>query len=126
LELIDKDGHAEYRVADNVSMSYNLLGAEIDFLFKWQPYMVWNIWREAKVFYHSLDANEYIRKMVEKNYYEYGSAHYTINMGWDEIVRLKEEYKCLTCDGAGWTEGSDRHPHEIVNCKKCNGSGLKS
>lgn len=53
---MEKDGHKIYLVADNISMSYNVLSPEIDLSVHWQGPMVYNIWKNAREFYHKLDA----------------------------------------------------------------------
>jgi len=130
LEMTDKDGHKTYLVADNVSMSYNLLRPRIDLTKNWQAAMVHNIWKDAKEFYHSADAHEYANKLEENGYYEYGCASFKVKADWEEIVRIKEENKCLTCDGRGYFEkqaypeipDSDVMCHD--NCEACSGMGL--
>lgn len=126
LELTDKEGHKEVRVADNVSMSYNLLSPEIDLTKNWQVQMVFNIWKDAKVFYHKLDAREFVNKLQEHNYYEYGSAWYELNLGWDEIVKLAQETKCKATDCDNGSIPDPRHEYGVLCCPNCRGTGAEN
>jgi hypothetical protein len=88
LELNGAKGYKEYRVADNVSVSYNTLGLEIDLTDKEQVDMVYHIWKNAKEFYGRSDVREYVDKLGEENYYEYGNATFRINMDWADFILL--------------------------------------
>ena len=123
LEMIDKDGHREYLVADNVSMSYNLLGPDIDLSVHWQGPMVYRIWRNASRFYHRLDSREYARKLEENGYYEYGTGFFKLNGDWDDVIKANEENECPHCHGDGTVNVVGRTIDE--RCETCKGSGLK-
>ena len=123
LEMTDKDGHKEYRVADNVSMSYNILGPDIDLSVHWQGPIVHNIWKEATVFYHQLDAYEYSHLLEESGYYEYGTGSFRLNGSWEDVVKAKDENECLKCKGHGFIETEGTHYQD--KCLDCKGSGLK-
>lgn len=120
LELIDKDDHREYRVADNVSASYCLLDPDVDLSVHWQGPMVFNIWNEARVFSHILDAIEYSNELEEDGFYEYGTSTFSVKGNWDDVVKAHKDNICEKCNGSG-----DSSETEVFNpCEDCNGSGL--
>ena len=89
LEMTDATGIKTYRVADNVSMSYNTLSPEIDHSDKEQMEMVYHIWKDAKEFYHDLDAFEYAHRLEDDDYYEYGTAIFHIHLDWESIMKTQ-------------------------------------
>jgi len=126
LELTDAQGHKEYRVANNVSMSYNTLGLEIDLTDKEQVAIVYNIWNESKEFYHSKDAHDYANNLEENGYYEYGIAFWKIDADWETIVKLKEKDSCIPCGGSGELECFQNAWGEHGSaCPDCNGTGFR-
>lgn len=91
LELIDKVGNKEYRVADNVSMSYNTLPIDIDLTNKEQLEMVYNIWKDALSFNTKVEANMTAHKWEEEGYYEYGTAVWRLNIDWEDFILLAKK-----------------------------------
>lgn len=123
MELIDKDGNKEYRVSDNVSMSYCILSPEIDLAIHWQGPMVERIWRDASIFYHRLDARECAKLLEESGYYEYGMSSFYLNADWDDVVKARYENECYHCHGSRWVDVIGRTISE--KCETCDGTGLK-
>lgn len=125
LEMTDAAGHKSYRVADNVSMSYNILGPEIDHTDNEQLHITYRIWEETKEFYHSKDAYEYARKLEDGGYYEYGTSSFKIKIDWDAITKRHGEIACKTCGGSGDFECFQNAWGEHGStCPACDGFGL--
>jgi len=79
--------NSEYRVADNVSMSYNTLEPNIDHSDKKQLEMVYNIWKDAPVYYGKGEALAAGTELLMKDYYEYGMSSFFIEIDWEEITK---------------------------------------
>ena len=125
LELTDAQGDKEYRVADNVSMSYNTLQPDIDHTDKNQMIMVYRIWEDAKEFYHSLDVSEYANKLEDGNYYEYGITQFKINIDWEDVIKFYKKHACSMCGGTGEFECFQNAWGEHgSNCPDCKGTGI--
>jgi len=91
IDMIDENGNPSYRVTDNVSMSYNILGLELDLTDKEQVEIIHNIWKDARVFGNRVEANVYCDELQENNYYEYGCGHWHLNMTWEEFILLAKK-----------------------------------
>jgi len=123
LEMIDiNTDRREYRVADNICMSYNALPPNLDLSIHWQGPMIYEIWKDAKQFYNNKDAWEYANKLEEEGYYEYGTSTFSGWFTWEDVIKAKVENECPDCQGEGYVECEKDYPEP---CKICEGSGLK-